>query len=560
MRKLCVLLAIALVMQSTSFAQNRVYRNAVNARLNFLDYGQLNNEDLKMGQGFELAYFRNVAPFLNIGVPFKVGLAKLPKAVNNSTLVSFDLVARLENVHSTAKVVPYAFGGGGYSFEKDNNHVSIPFGGGLHFRVSPFGFINLQLEYRKALVDERDNVMLGIGYTYLLHEGERKPVPAPVTPKVADLDKDGVTDSLDHCPTLPGPAIALGCPDADSDGLGDAEDGCPNDPGSIETNGCPDYDKDGVADKDDECPTVAGTWNGCPDSDFDGIADKDDKCPNEAGTAANMGCPAVSDSDGDGFADDEDKCPTQAGPNQGCPDSDGDGIADNFDKCPTERGTVENEGCPAVVAVADSDGDGTPDDKDGCPTQAGTTANMGCPDADGDGVVDKNDKCPTVAGTQPDGCPPAPVAKDSDGDGLNDDQDKCPNTAGPTNNGGCPEVKQEVKEKLAVATKAVQFETGKAVLKPESYAVLDEVVGILRSYPEYALAISGHTDNIGDDERNLRLSQERAKTCYDYLVFRGIKAERLRHAGFGEARPLAENNTAAGRELNRRVEFEVIFE
>ena len=74
------------------------------------------------------------------------------------------------------------------------------------------------------------------------------------------------------------------------------------------------------------------------------------------------------------------------------------------------------------------------------------------------------------------------------------------------------------------------------------------------------LFVSGYTDDVGDDETNLRLSQDRAKACYDYLIFRGIKAERIRFAGFGEARPIATNDTAEGRELNRRVEFELILE
>lgn len=82
----------------------------------------------------------------------------------------------------------------------------------------------------------------------------------------------------------------------------------------------------------------------------------------------------------------------------------------------------------------------------------------------------------------------------------------------------------------------------------------------MRQYPDYTLSISGHTDDIGNDERNLELSQQRAKACYDYLIFRGIKADRLRHAGFGENRPIAENTTASGRELNRRVEFELILD
>jgi outer membrane protein OmpA-like peptidoglycan-associated protein len=494
MRKLAVLLVLAFCLSvPKTDAQNREFRNAIHAKINLLDYGLPDGEELQLGEGFELGYSRNVAPFLNLSVPFKLGLAKLPGTSGNTVTTSFDLLFRLENMRNSAKVIPYAFGGAGYFIEDfDAGHLQFPFGAGLHFRVSKFAFVNLQGEFRKAQEDRRDNIQLGLGYVYLLHAAEPKQVLPP------DTDKDGTPDALDKCPTLAGPPAALGCPDRDNDGLGDTEDLCPNDPGPLETKGCPDYDNDGFADNEDECPKDAGRWRGCPDTDFDGVPDKDDKCPSEAGPASNKGCPELKDADGDGFADNEDECPTQAGTNKGCPDSDGDGVADNYDRCPSVPGTPKNNGCPEV--------------------------------------------------------------KDSDGDGVADDTDKCPGTAGPASNFGCPEVKEEVKKRLQFATKAVQFETAKATLKKESYPLLDEIIGIMREYPDYILTISGHTDDVGNDERNLRLSQDRAKTCQDYFVFRGIKAERLRSAGFGETRPIAPNDTPAGRESNRRVEFDLVLD
>jgi outer membrane protein OmpA-like peptidoglycan-associated protein len=193
----------------------------------------------------------------------------------------------------------------------------------------------------------------------------------------------------------------------------------------------------------------------------------------------------------------------------------------------------------------------------------------GCPDTDGDGVADKDDSCPKQAGIV-NGCP------DTDGDGIADKDDKCPDQAGVVAKKGCPEeIKPvaekkivrdekpevtEAREKLASAARAVQFESAKAILKDASYDVLDEVVALMRKNPSYSLSISGYTDDVGDDETNLKLSQDRTKACYDYLIFRGIKAERIRYAGFGEARPIASNNTAEGREMNRRVEFELILE
>lgn len=112
-----------------------------------------------------------------------------------------------------------------------------------------------------------------------------------------DRDKDGIKDSEDACPDVPGLAQFQGCPDTDGDGVADKDDNCPEVAGPVENNGCPwpDTDGDGVLDKDDACPSVAGPAanNGCPwpDTDGDGILDKDDACPTVAGLAQYNGCP-----------------------------------------------------------------------------------------------------------------------------------------------------------------------------------------------------------------------------------------------------------------------------
>lgn len=149
--------------------------------------------------------------------------------------------------------------------------------------------------------------------------------------------------------------------------------------------------------------------------------------------------------------------------------------------------------------------------------------------------------------------------KDSDGDGIADMFDKCPNVPGIEANNGCPEVDQETQEILGLALEGIQFETAKDVLKAESYPILDRVVEILEKHPEYNMAIEGHTDSQGDDASNLDLSKRRAKTAMDYIVSKGIDANRLSSEGFGETRPVDTNDTAAGRAKNRRVEFRIVF-
>jgi hypothetical protein len=118
-----------------------------------------------------------------------------------------------------------------------------------------------------------------------------------------DTDLDGVLDINDHCPEVPGPAMAGGCPDQDGDTVGDWEDQCPEVAGSETAEGCPDMDRDGVADEADECPDLPGLrrFTGCPDSDYDGIIDTKDDCPERVGPESNAGCPFATSIEGIGF-------------------------------------------------------------------------------------------------------------------------------------------------------------------------------------------------------------------------------------------------------------------
>jgi outer membrane protein OmpA-like peptidoglycan-associated protein len=283
-----------------------------------------------------------------------------------------------------------------------------------------------------------------------------------------------------------------------------------------------DDDGDGIVNSKDACPNVAGlqALNGCPDADGDGITDANDKCPNTYGIKAFMGCP---DSDSDGIADSEDACPNLAGPKElnGCPDSDGDGVADKADACPEIAGLKELAGCP------DSDGDGVADKDDACPDAKGPKENEGCPDTDGDGVADNKDLCPDVVG----------IAK----------------------NKGCPEVKKEELKILKEALYGIKFEVGKATITPNSYTILENVYSILEKTPQYKLQIHGHTDSDGADEMNMKLSKDRAASVKTFLEKKGIEKDRLTSEGFGETKPVATNDTRAGKAQNRRVELEIKF-
>ncbi|MBI5916458.1 MAG: OmpA family protein [Bacteroidetes bacterium] len=593
--------------------------NGISAKVLFIDYNTANSIDgFKPTNGLELAYIRNLNENIGIGLPVKVGLASLAGSEDKTTFVSVDAIAQYQFGANESIVRPYLFAGFGMAFEQGGqSNNQIPAGLGLYVRAGGSSYFTLQGEYRKSFDDNRDNLQLGIGWHFKLKPTPREAGPldsdADGLPDAQDYcpdeagtllangcpdaDDDGVPNGEDDCPTVQGPADNRGCPttpatpstphaatpkDRDGDGIADNLDQCPDQPGTIALKGCPpkaveqpattqpatqvppatppvtaptvpvtapasniDSDNDGLVDSRDQCPDQAGpiVLMGCPDRDNDGIVDKDDRCPDQPGVALHSGCP---DTDKDGIADDKDDCPNIAGAYSagGCPDADGDGTPDRSDDCPNEKGSANNKGCP----VYDADNDGIADKDDLCPNEKGRSATQGCPDADGDGIADRNDLCPGepgVAGAN--GCP------DEDGDGTPNHLDKCPGLKG--TNQGCPDISMEDKEVLAFAAKNVQFETGKATLKAQSYANLDKIADIIAKYPRYNLSVDGHTDDVGDATVNRTLSEDRAQSCYQYLIAKGVDLARMQYKGYGESKPITSNSTPEGRERNRRVEF-----
>ncbi len=142
---------------------------------------------------------------------------------------------------------------------------------------------------------------------------------------------------------------------------------------------------------------------------------------------------------------------------------------------------------------------------------------------------------------------------DSDGDGVVDNRDNCPDTpAGDRVDGsGCTLPK-------VMALKGVSFEFNSSRLQPDSRKILGDIVGILKRYPDMQVEIAGHTDWIGSDEYNQRLSLSRAQSVQNFLLEQGAAQDQLTAAGYGEAEPVATNDTDEGRELNRRVEMRIL--
>ena len=275
------------------------------------------------------------------------------------------------------------------------------------------------------------------------------------------------------------------------------------------------------------------------DSDLDSVRDWLDKCattPIGARVDA-QGCP--QDADRDSVPDGIDQCD---GTPPGCPvdkngcstDADGDGVCDGIDTCPdTPKGaTVDAKGCPS-----DPDGDGIMDGVDSCAsTPKGCTVDArGCPaDADGDGVCDGLDQCPNTP------------------EGLRVDTQGCPIEVS--------EKEVELLDTGLIRLQNVNFETGKAVLKPESLPVLEDVARILQQYPTLQIEIGGHTDNRGTAEKNEKLSTDRANAVLEHIKqnFPQVASSQFTAKGYGQSRTIAPNTSELGRAKNRRVEFKVL--
>jgi len=205
----------------------------------------------------------------------------------------------------------------------------------------------------------------------------------------------------------------------------------------------------------------------------------------------------------------------------------------------------------AAAATLDSDNDQLPAGADGCPEQAedrdGFDDLDGCPDLDNDedGVADASDACPLSPG--PAAAPaPAPV----EGTTV---------AAAPSMSGCAGNVSIDADGLTLRLGGAIRFENGRDTFKRSAFAALDELRAFLAAHPEIArVSIEGHTASNGDEAVNRALSERRARAAMQWLAEHGVDPQRLTAVGFGSGRPRASNDTAEGRQANRRVEVRIV--
>ena len=299
--------------------------------------------------------------------------------------------------------------------------------------------------------------------------------------------------------------------DRDGDGLEDDVDGCPDDP----------EDFDDFEDQD-----------GCPelDNDLDDILDVDDACPNEPedkdGVDDEDGCPEADrfDRDSDGIVDAEDECPDDPEDldgfedQDGCPDfdNDEDGILDVDDLCPDEPEDLDHF-----------------EDADGCPD----------PDNDHDRILDTLDQCPRVDGET--------AEETAEVWNTKEDDDGCPDRYVVNVEGG-----------RLVVLEEIYFQFDSAVIKPESYPILEVIAETINLNPDIRrIEVQGHTDERGSEAYNLQLSHSRAAAVVEYLTGRArspVAATRLSAQGYGESMPVDRRSNEQAWAKNRRVEFLIL--
>ncbi|MCB9086966.1 MAG: OmpA family protein [Calditrichae bacterium] len=313
--------------------------------------------------------------------------------------------------------------------------------------------------------------------------------------------------------------------------------------------------------------TMAGfNWNADPDGD--GLTNRQEK---ELGTDMNN-----PDSDGDGLTDGEEVMKYQTNPMMA--DTDGDGLNDgeevNQYKTNPAKADTDGDGLndkeEAVTyntdpLKADTDGDGL-SDKDELMTYKSDPLKK---DMDGDGLSDGEEVLTTKTDF---------AKKDTDGDGLNDGDEVNKHKTDPlkadTDGGSVDDGKEvargtnpldkkddvvlEVKAGAAIVLEGVVFASGKADITAESAQRLEKAYNTMVAYPNMVVEIRGYTDNTGNRNANMSLSNRRAIAVKQHLMSKGIDGARIQAKGYGPDNPIADNSTPEGRQKNRRIEFHVV--
>ena len=323
---------VVMGLSAISFAQTTSYKKMPSLGINFFlqDFktpSLINSSSLsnalnggwakvsEMNAGLSIQYMNGITDHVDfttslgasgLSYPFRA-TSGISSPSNSKLLLEWDAGVNIKLLTDKYFLVPYLNTGLGASMYGATYFAAfIPIVAGLQMNLGEGAFIHTQLNYRSQVSPLSTNhINYSIGFSIPVKENKPPVIvapPPPPPPAPLDTDGDGIIDTNDKCPTVPGIAKYQGCPvpDTDGDGINDDNDKCPTVKGIAKYEGCPipDTDKDGINDEEDKCPTVPGLarYQGCPipDTDGDGVNDEEDKCPHVKGTAALFGCPSLN--------------------------------------------------------------------------------------------------------------------------------------------------------------------------------------------------------------------------------------------------------------------------
>jgi outer membrane protein OmpA-like peptidoglycan-associated protein len=260
--------------------------------------------------------------------------------------------------------------------------------------------------------------------------------------------------------------------------------------------------------------------------------------------------PVVEDTDGDGLKDTDEKTIYKTDPTK--KDTDGDGLMDGDEvrQYKTDPLNKDTDGDRLIDGDEvlkyktnplnkDTDGDGCDDGKEVLDMKSDPNKK----DTDGDGLMDCDEL--NIYKTNP-------LLPDTDDDGVNDGQE--------VKNGTNPLKRDVLKvdENKPIVLKGVNFETNKSDILPTSEEILTMAYNTLKAYPTMKVEISGHTDDVGSDVKNQKLSENRANAVRNWLINKGIEPSRMTTVGYGKKQPMVPNTSPENRAQNRRIEFKIV--
>ncbi|MBP7506606.1 MAG: OmpA family protein [Prolixibacteraceae bacterium] len=540
MNKIVPVLLIIILMPLCSFSQTDESVWGVSVDYGTIQYkGELDDQLFKFDKwqgGYGLELSRYISPSFNFGV--RGGYNFLSAAKNDSLGIlsmkgdMYSLTGNIECKFANGSIIsknaflkPYIKIGGGKLFGKTWGKSFTP--GDSVLRDYSYSMSNDWMYSAsvgtKIRITKNINAFIELTNLWVTCVG---------------MDGAKSDDSKDRFLRLnAGISFALGeFKDSDNDGVSDRNDQCPRTPDKVvvDDKGCPlDSDEDGIPDFKDDCPLEIGSikTNGCPDSDNDGVADKEDDCPDEKGPISNSGCPLEEKP--------KTESPAQPQTNTGYPQ----GVNIIF----INPGMNQNGSVQIPGILFDSDMDGVSDNIDRCPGVKGTVENFGCPDSIKKFSSFLNEEIPMPISEE---CP-----GDKDCDGISDINDLCPDKPGSLRNNGCPIEHLSPKWKREHKMTPVHFITGKSNLTDYSKGNVDKLIDLMQKNNTLNVWLFGHTDPVGSEDFNEKLSEERLMTIVNYMTSKGISKERIYTMAFGESFPASLGKSEDDLMRNRRVEF-----